>query len=644
MIRLTDVTKLAYTKLRTRRIRHGVVIAISSVLFIAISTILFLARGTFDSVESYMSKGLSSKYLIGANLTVSDVNVTNPEIISRAKEIQKEFIKQKIAEAKRLGIDYDQKTEQQIIVEAQTGGLGAEYISDLSYPPAYQALQEYYKKKNFNGEELLNKQAESYGLNSIYKIQQLFNLQAPNYLQILENGKESYSSLNQFNPTEFNPLSDFSFTYTFMSGELLKSFLLPEQNFEIGSDGSIPILIPYIAAQKLLGIKDLDKKADINEKAEYLTNIRNKSAGLNFDVCYRNTASESLLNKAVSESQDYNTNKDKKDYVKPDLVTGLPSESCGAVTVLRDVRTSAQKNIDSKQLAFDQKFSLEAPEQARLKYRVVGLLPSNDSSSFSLQQLLQFILTSTLGSVWVSPIEVASKQPTLSKLIDKSVYTYPPGYVLDFKDVVGAKKFVAEKTCDPDNTLYDSVSNSATAPDPFAECKSGAKYYTLSPFGGNSLALAELKTGFYKFFRLLIIGLAILASIILLGVVSRVIADTRRETAVFRAIGAKRLDIVQIYITYVLMLGTIISISTLTGSFLICQFIQNRYSPELSLASSIAFNTPITNQNDFRVYGIAPFDVGLVVLVVLISCLLSAILPTLTNVRRNPINDMRDER
>lgn len=53
MIRFADAVVLAYTKLRTHRVRTGITVAIAGLLFGLIATVVIIAQGVFDSVHSF---------------------------------------------------------------------------------------------------------------------------------------------------------------------------------------------------------------------------------------------------------------------------------------------------------------------------------------------------------------------------------------------------------------------------------------------------------------------------------------------------------------------------------------------------------------------------------------------------------------
>ena len=164
----------------------------------------------------------------------------------------------------------------------------------------------------------------------------------------------------------------------------------------------------------------------------------------------------------------------------------------------------------------------------------------------------------------------------------------------------------------------------------------------LQPFGSASLAIDEFKDGFRKIQLVFAIIIGVVASVILMGMVGRIIADARKETAVFRALGASRLSIAQIYITYTCYLALLTIIISLLLGFGVALWFDSRFSADMSISMALLFNVSDLTQQ-FHFYGLDVYDVGLIGAVILGASLLGSIIPIAHNVQRNPIRDMREE-
>jgi ABC-type antimicrobial peptide transport system permease subunit len=196
-----------------------------------------------------------------------------------------------------------------------------------------------------------------------------------------------------------------------------------------------------------------------------------------------------------------------------------------------------------------------------------------------------------------------------------------------------------DQNCQP-NFSQQQVTSGAS---PFQSCEKQGKYYSVSPFGSSSAAIDELKNGFSKVFKIAAIVVAGLAALIMMGTVGRIIADSRRETAVFRALGAKRLDIAQIYFGYVLMLAGLIFVVSFVIGLLFSSYLNHRYSEGVTIDALLAFNVGDLSQK-IVLTKLYTQDLLYVLGLIIAGGLAAAIFPVLNNVRRNPIRDMRDER
>jgi hypothetical protein len=649
MIWPTDGFRLAITKVKTRRIRLGITLFISSLLFAGLAAVLFTVRGVVGTINDFSKEGLGARYVVAASPQAAGfMGMSDPTVIARAKVLEKEYIAKRKAEAKRLGIEYDATGEQPAVTQFD-GPNGKEEILNQTVLPAKQALEEYYKANPNPGTPELEASAKPYDMLASYFSTGLPFGESQNYLQALLDGKEDYSQEGQQNPADgsYSSIKNFYNSWQSFSDDLLLPFVLPGQSLAQGTDGAIPILAPYSSLEQVLELEALPKSANTKSKLDRLQEVRTKAAGYSFQVCFRNSTSVSRLNTAISQQDELTRNKTNKEYVKPDLIYKLPSEPCGDVGVERDVRTADTKKFDAKQEEFRRIFGEPAPFTRVLTFKIVGIVPdSGESASSTVQQILQSLLTSSIGNGWFTPSKAIAADPQLTTLFTASpVNGFVGQYYAEFGSADSARRFLDEQTCNPDFSFMSTLPAGSTVDvsDPFAACAAEGKYFYLSPFGSNSLALEDFERGFNKFFRIFVIIVMVVASLIMMGIVARIIADSRRETAVFRAIGAKRLDIAQIYLTYVVIICAFIGVLATLGGILVGNYLQSRFGADMQVAASIAFNASDVNRA-FSFSRITSGDLVTVWGVIFAVGGISSILPLLSNLRRNPINDMRDDR
>ena len=174
------------------------------------------------------------------------------------------------------------------------------------------------------------------------------------------------------------------------------------------------------------------------------------------------------------------------------------------------------------------------------------------------------------------------------------------------------------------------------------DCYKMGKYFDISPFGNNASAIEDMRRGVWKVMRYVAPAVLLIASLVLMGIVGKIIADSRRETAVFRALGATRFAIAQIYLTYSLFIGVfIVLISFIIGSVGALLF-SHKLSPDASVSAVLAYNARDIHKQ-FSFYGFDLQYAAIIIGLIAAAAILSTALPLATNIRRNPIRDMRDE-
>lgn len=644
MIGFGDALTLAGTKLRTRKVRLIVTVVVSGLLFCGLAAASIVMRGVFASVESFSKEGFGERYVVSANVPYSPSVQSDPELLARAETLQKDLVARKKAEAKRLGVYYDPASELPAINEYDSP-IGKERSINPESMAAKQALQEYSAAHPDLSIDDLKKVASRYGATNYYETMTYSGVFGNiGSLNIMENGKENFTSTEQ-EKMNASPVSleGMATSWTSASADLIKPFLLEGADLA-AANANIPIVLPSGVAEKLLGLKSLPANASSNDKLARLREIRQKAASLTFQTCFRNQSSDSLLQQAKAQTLELEQNKNNKDYLKPSLIYGLPTEGCGAVPIIRDSRSFEEKQTAAKQLEFDQLFGKPSAEQYVLTFRVVGLSPDvNYGGAFSFRDILRTVVMSNIGSGWYTPKEYIETQPQLAKLFAKTanIQGVPATFYAELPTAAAARELMSKENCEPDFGAMQSGPLDSNF-DPYQACRTNGKPFTYSAFGSNSLALDSAKRGFTTFFTIAVANIAVIASIIMLGTVGRSIADSRRETAVFRAIGAKRIDIASIYVLYAVMLALLIALFAIVVGSALASFVHGRYSQDMTIEALTTYNAQDLSRQ-FVLFKLYPRDMLYLTGLLVGGGLLSTIFPLLRNLRRNPIRDMRDE-
>lgn len=639
MIRLTDATKLAVTKLRTRKVRLFITIFISGLLFSGLAAASIVARGSFHSVENFSQEGFGDRFIISGFSQKDFGFMENKSIIDRSLQIHKELLARKVAEAKRLNLTFDPKTEQGPVQEVDMPG-GKTSFLDTVHPAAIQAIKEYQLTLDMPDLDSFKQAADGYGATDYYQSATV-PLGTNAVFRVLKDGKEEFVEENKNNYGPPKGIESFNQMWQSTSRELLAPFTLPGQSLDKSETGEVPIIIPVSAAEELLGMTSMPSSAKPAERLARIKEVREQAAAIRFEICVRNSTSNALISQAIAAQQEIEANKSNKDYTKPELIYGLPENACDPAPVIRDVRTAAEKSQAARQEEFDRIFGKAEPDQKKFAFRVVGVVPDfREGAMSTVEQIVEGLVISTLGTGWFTPAEYIQERPELQAIFDssKDVYASGPTYYAEFSTSVEARKFMDEKNCSPD---FGAVQSGA-AGSPFDSCKEENKLFMLSAYGSNSLALESAKNGFGKIFRYAALGVALVAAVIMMGTVGRMIADSRRETAVFRAIGAKRFDIAQIYVLYTIMLSVLVCLFAIVLGVLLASFIHGRFSEEMTVQALVAYNAQDLNKT-FKLYSFYWPDMLQLIGLALAGGVISSAFPLLRNLRRNPIRDMRDD-
>lgn len=660
MMTLHDSVQLAAAKLKTHRVRTAIVVIIASLLFAGIVLVLTMLTGAARSAQSFGTEGLGSRYIVQAR-PIFDQQVFfagTPEIIETFKARTIQLKADKKAVAKKLNLTYDATTDTNLpLMEGKNGSGGTEYYLNSNNPEVREALNTYAQAIPHIAFTDFSALAHQAGAKQFFQsatnpmnggFMVGSSSQSSSVVPIL-GGKEQSNDQNKGGnmgePRGVGTITSLGITY--FDSSLMTPFVLPGQNLALGKDGALPVIAPMSVAEQVLGLQALPSTANAQQRLDRLVQLRTSIAGKTADLCYRNSASSDLLQQAKQQEKDIAANKGKAGYTMPALQYTAPTDACGAVSIKKDTRSAEEKKQAENELTFKKQFEdYREPDQQIMKIRIVGF--SQDMSfqpGFSARSIVESVLHTGLGSGWFAPAEavtdgsVADKlQPMLRKRMNTELV-----YYAEFSNLTSAKKFAKEASCD------SKVSSNMMGPpqvgqqDPrVVDCYKQGKYFDISPFGNNASAIEDMRRGVWKVMRYVAPAVLVLASLVLMGIVGKIIADSRRETAVFRALGATRFTIAQIYLTYSLFIAAfVMMLSFVIGSGLALA-LSHKLSPDASIAAVLAYSAQDVHKQ-FTFYGVDMMYVVVILVLIALAALLSTALPLLTNIQRNPIRDMRDE-
>lgn len=649
MIRLTDAGLLAYTKLRAHKLRTLITVLLASILFGILITASLTINGLFWGIEVFRKEGLTSRYIVSVFNAPPDSDefyrtLRDPKLIAEAKKRYKLLVEQKIAEAKRLGIEYshinDQapyerspEGEERLVFNDQSGIVG-------------QLLKEKYGATPAFDDEKLSHLAKQYGAMKTFT-EEHYNIKRGAVLIPLVDGKEVFyddSDRAEASTKYITPPINSS-SLPLAPHETTAGVILPNNAGWKPDGSSLPIILPQNVIEQLLNLEKLPASASAEAKFERLKTIRNNIAKLSFKMCYRNSASQALIKQTLQQKKEIATNKNNKDYQKPTRIYEMPDPTaCANAFVVSDTRTIQQKQQDTKQEAFDAKFGKETTAISKfITFKVVGMSPGS-SEVLNPKQEREREKARTASDILAEILRAdgvgqAIPRSLYNQLQNKADYadllTYEPLHLMgnednkrrfvEFTNASDAQKFIDEQSC---TIQYD---NSCTP--------LGHPYQATLAFS-NSAALDDAQNIIQQWSIYIMAGVMALAALIMWITIGRTIVDGRHETAVFRAIGFKRIDIALIYMLY----ATILSVLTagLAGviGFLGAHVLNSQFAPQLTAQAQYGFGA-ISSNNTVSLIGVNTEQLGTILLACVVTGLFSAVPPLVRNVRRSPIQDMR---
>lgn len=639
MIRFRDSLLLATTKIRARRIRTSVTVAISGLLFGLIAIVVVAVQGVFESVDSFSSEGLNDRYVTtitksgGVPFNIWD-NRDNPEVITRVEAAHKSTVEKKQTAAKKYRIEYDAKTEDPSPIEIDSitrkkqlseQGLSSEIVQKVTDEIAKE------KFTPFNIEAYIKPYGSAVLLGSS-------NVLAPKegVLEYMKEGKEAQLQLNKQQRLS-RQYSENAKHLTLLPQTLAEPFIT-SKNFD-PTKGELPVIIPFSDAESLLGLKPLEKSVSNDQKLARVQEVRGRVTEIQTSFCYRNSASQSLLDRAIVLVEEAASNKGNNEYKKPSLTYAIPDvTTCGAVQIANDARTAAEKRHDADKEAYEREIgvSVGEPYQQKITLRAVGISadpPFGSGMASSVGDIAQGLLSSSLGyGNWNIPqglLKDIPEQYRPEAVFEDSPETTIGGmigfesYYVEFGDKQEARQMLG-------------------ASGYFGAGGAGSEIFAV-PFGSGSLVFDELKVQFERILFWVVLVVSGIAAIILSGMIGRTIADGRKETAVFRAIGATRSDISAIYTTYTLLLVTRIVLFALVLGVGVAIVADALLTSDLSIGAQLAFAAS-DQTKEFHIIGFKSWYLYAIVAIIFLIGVLSMVVPLLRNVRRSPINDMRDDR
>jgi len=376
----------------------------------------------------------------------------------------------------------------------------------------------------------------------------------------------------------------------------------------------VPLVVPYPYLEKLAGKSFVGMSAEI--KNQGYKELIGAYSGKLLDYCWRNVPASLqlqdvlLYNKKATEDTDKTTNP-------------IDVPNCGNFdqAQLKKLKIVIEPTASDVKPLFTPP-ALPAPQVVKLQFKLVGFIPGvsqfggGDILSTIFGGISQIPLATNPGFI---PVEVAAVHPQLSQDEDGMSSSL---LFADFANRADQKTFLAHG-CQGD------------------ECQSGAKPYMV-PYGNLNVALE----GIFELLSKFVVGAAlvmmVIASFMILFTISKVIADSAKEIAVFRALGARRRDIAHIYYTY----GVMLTVSALLFAVIIA--VGAAYTLSIGLGDGVKAGLvqavgAYTQDPTVSLVGLQPLWLLGVTGALVVSAFVGISIPIVAALRRKLITILREE-
>lgn len=636
MIHLRDSLTLAYTKYRTHKVRTGITVGVAGILFGVIFGGVFIAQGVIESVERFNKEGLADRSLVEVSKYDSYTfdtyeHAEDSDFIAEVWQAHNEKIAMKTAAAKKYGIAYDAKTEDPSPLEIDQDS-GKERISEsaltsaLVLSIAQKRKDEHYKPLDIN--EFIKPYTSAKILEASSRVQP-----SSGWLLPMEDGKEKVLK-DRYDQFRYYMGGNEDAPIIQVLDESVTTPFIVDSKGSV-PDGELPGIVSFKYAEKLLGLKPLGTDSTNEQKLARLQEVRSRIDEITASFCYRNQASQNLVGQATSQKQEIERNKNNKEYAAPSLLYSLPPEdSCGAVTISKDARTEIEKRTAENLVSYQKEIGeyIGDPVQHKVTLRAIGLSgDAMDGMSSGAGDMVKSLLGSWLGygALWTIPAGMLSDTPPGVRPVEV------------FGSVTSGNAGVKNDFFSADNYLVE-FSDKAEARDAVRRSEWGAGGISATPFGSGVLIVDQFKEWFQTalLWALGIVGG--IALIILASLIGRMVSDGRRESAVFRAIGARRTDIASIYGMYAFLLSLRVALFALVLGLILSVGAEMKLSADATTSAKLAY-AAVDMDKSFHFIGINSWYIPVMIAVIVLTGLLASIIPILLGARRNPISDMRDD-
>lgn len=610
-MKIIDAFILARTKRKTRKLRTALVTLVSSLLFAVLFFGAILVDGLQTSAAKFENVGFNNRFLTTTQIVPgSNDFITAQEAIER--QMQTELT------ARKIKVDDKLKQNPEYQTELQTR---------LAKHMAEQA-----KAKIVKYEEEIKRDFAPKALYHLNALTGLTNAEAQKadspdpYLQQIQKQVDTGAAEGDMAkpvplpmPDEGN-ISQPEQRAEFLSVEpgMVQSHIVSGQNTDWEAGKPYPVVVPYDYVASLADRSFA--KVTSAEKIQGYRDLIREYSGKEITFCYRNTEAQNQLHEVLLYNK--NAKQDDNKDTNPLQVaacTAFDQAQLKKVGIIKDQPEPAEKPLFPKPAAI-------APATKIVKFKIVGFIPTFNFNSLG---------GDILGTVFMSVNLWPAQTPLL---IPDTVITADP-FLAAMQKEGGRESFGVASIFAEFANRQDQKRYLASGCQGF-DCTGEKPMVT--PFGSVKVATEDIVGAATVGIGWAVLVIGAIAALMIMFTLSKVLADSAKEIAVFRALGARRLDIAQIYVTYGLMLAcSALGMALLFGASAAYVLAINYSSRvhDLLVEAVGAYDSQTTTS----IFSIQPVWISAIAMALLGAALLGMSIPILASIRRNPMKQMREE-
>ena len=653
MIRSSYALKLARTKLRSKRGMLAASVIVASLLFAALIATIIVFTGAEKSAQQFIEKAGNNSYLVKTEPNIPREKILFSQRLSLAevheiKAFEKQYYQMLREKYASLKLTYNEASEAPALQPAAWADKTLpeeQRVVVNSSSPVIQAMEaqkiEAYAKTATNKLSDLRKIGNKYGASGYYITDMPSMLPQIPMMRYVQGGKENFGvSVQKGGMFAYDVYINaiYNSAYHFSDQRLLSRYLLTTNTSDLKG---IPVVVSEQEAVSLFG-----KNAGIgkepaapHEKRAWLKSVQEKLNGQTYQACYRNTAEQTILEKIQRDYTEMKNNEHTTGYEKPHLLYDYPTEPCGNIIVKEDSRTVAEKQADVNADDAQKKLGTYiAPRHQLVTFQIVGIKYAQPYIDYTkgLDEYVKSLLTAQNTSMTLDiPLQMYNTLPEHLKAQDiRREHSARPSRsmdanedfaarVLEFASPEKARAFLDNETCPSSNT----------------QC---GKKFLAAPYGSNYLIIDEISKLFARIAAIAFPVALGLAAVIIWFTVSRIMAENRKETAVYRAMGAKRRDIAHIYVVYIMLVALRVVLVSVIVGIVIALAVDCSYGRALTDTAATAFGI-VDRAPAVRLFNVDSPLLFVVVAAIVVISLVASMQSLVRNTMRNPIRDIRDE-